>query len=66
MTPEGVVNIMNVGSTTTDYFESPVFGSDGNLWVSSGFDANPQIDRITPEGVITRFAMPSQVTTMPW
>ncbi len=66
VTPEGVVTIMNVGSTTTDYFESPVFGSDGNLWVSSGFDANPQIDRITLEGVITRFAMPSQVTTMPY
>jgi streptogramin lyase len=65
VTPEGAVTVMNVGSTTTDYFESPVFGSDGNLWVSSGFDANPQIDRITPEGVITRFAMPSQVTTMP-
>jgi streptogramin lyase len=65
VTPEGVVTIMNVGSTTTDDFESPVFGSDGDLWVSSGFDANPQIDRITPEGVITRFAMPPQVTTMP-
>ncbi len=65
MTPEGVVTIMNVGSTPTDYFESPVFGSDGNLWVSNGNDSNPEIDRITPEGVITRFAMPSQVTTVP-
>ena len=53
MTPEGVVTIMNVGSTPTDYFESPVFGSDGNLWVSNGNNSNPDIDRITPEGVIT-------------
>jgi virginiamycin B lyase len=66
VTPEGVVTVMNVGSTTTDDFEGPVFGSDGNLWVGSGNDANPQIDRITPEGVITRFAMPSQVTTEPY
>jgi streptogramin lyase len=66
VTPEGVATVIYVGSTTTDDFESPVFGSDGNLWVSSGYDTNPQIDRITADGVITRFAMPSQVTTMPY
>ena len=65
MTPEEVVTIVNVASTPTDYFESPVFGSDGNLWVSNGNNSNPEIDRITPNGVITRFAMPSQVTTVP-
>jgi virginiamycin B lyase len=48
-----------MGPVVTKYLLDITVGPDGNLWVTDNF--GNQIDRITPAGRVTRFALPT-----PW
>jgi streptogramin lyase len=66
ITPDGTVTVFNLPSIPQGIgnIEGMTAGPDGSIWVVAseypGFNVNGEIARVTPDGQITEFKLPSQ------